>query len=69
MLECRKIGLEKVNSMFGTNISVELDSIWERARKEDELTIEQKEAEIIATKGSEENQNENFGNIKSSENN
>ena len=28
MLECRKIGLEKVNKMFGTNITVELDSSW-----------------------------------------
>lgn len=29
MLQCRKDGLEKVNKMFGTNISVELSSSWE----------------------------------------
>lgn len=28
MLECRQRGLEKVNAMFGTNISVELASSW-----------------------------------------
>lgn len=28
MLECRRVGLEKVNKMFGTNITVELDSSW-----------------------------------------
>lgn len=28
MLECRKIGIEKVNKMFGTNISVSLGSAW-----------------------------------------
>lgn len=28
MLECRKIYIEKVNYMFGTNISVEYDSTW-----------------------------------------
>lgn len=28
MLDCRREGLEKVNTMFGTNISVELNSSW-----------------------------------------
>lgn len=29
MLRCRKEGVEKVNAMFGTEISVELNSVWE----------------------------------------
>ena len=32
MLECRKIGLERVNKMFGTNITVELDSSWKEVK-------------------------------------
>lgn len=43
MLECRQVGLEKVNSMFGTNITVELASSWseedgEGEEKEDDST-------------------------------
>ena len=30
MLECREIGVEKVNELFNTNIVVELDSAWNR---------------------------------------
>lgn len=46
MLESRKIGVEKVNNMYGTNISVELDSIWAINRKQDKLAIDQIKAEI-----------------------
>lgn len=46
MLENRKIGLEKINKMFGTNITVELDSVWKQNRIEDNLNIELKKAEI-----------------------
>lgn len=28
MLECRKIGMEKVNDLYGTNINVKLNSVW-----------------------------------------
>lgn len=34
MLQERKIGLEKVNAMFGTNITVKLSSSWEKIREE-----------------------------------
>lgn len=62
MLECRKIGLEKVNAMYGTNISVELDSIWEQNRKHEDLVLEAEEAEIEAIKNDgEENENEDIG--------
>lgn len=43
MLLCRQEGLEKVNSMFGTDISVELDSAWEESEvREEEQDEEQK---------------------------
>ena len=32
MLKCRKIGLEKINKMYGTNISVDLSSSWKEVR-------------------------------------
>lgn len=43
MLECRRFALEKINKMFGTNISVELDSSWMDNKKEEELSIKAKE--------------------------
>lgn len=46
MLECRKNALEKVNKMFGTNITVEIDSVWEQNRKQQELQIKAEEVEI-----------------------
>lgn len=46
MLEQRQIGLEKVNKMFGTNITVELNSAWAKERKNDELAEEKAIAEI-----------------------
>lgn len=46
MLECRRNALEKVNKMYGTNITVELDSVWEQNRKREELQLEAEEAEI-----------------------
>lgn len=46
MLECRTKGLEKVNAMYGTNITVRLSSIWATNRDKDAQNIEHKEAEI-----------------------
>ena len=46
MLEERKKGLEKVNKMFGTNITVEFDSVWEILRDEQEQKEELVESEI-----------------------
>lgn len=43
MLKCRKEGIEKVNKMFGTDISVELDSSWKDNYEEKELTLENME--------------------------
>ena len=46
MLECRQLYLKKVNEMFGTNITVELNSVWLQNRKHEELVLEKEEAEI-----------------------
>lgn len=43
MLKCRKEGIERVNKMFGTDISVELDSSWKDNYEEKELTLENME--------------------------
>lgn len=40
MLKQRKIGYDKVNKMFGTHISVELNSIWKEIRREREVVKE-----------------------------
>lgn len=40
MLKCRQEALEKVNAMFGTNISVDFDSVWERNSVEADLQID-----------------------------
>ena len=44
MLKERQEALEKVNAMFGTNITVEFNSAWEINEREEEAAIEQIEA-------------------------
>lgn len=46
MLECRQEALERVNKMFGTNITVELDSAWEMNKKQDDLALKLEEKEV-----------------------
>lgn len=46
MLESRRYALEKVNKMFGTNITVELDSIWGKNREHDDILVEIEKAEL-----------------------
>ena len=46
MLRCRKIGVEQINKLFGTNIEVELSSSWKKLRKEIETKQELLDAEI-----------------------
>lgn len=48
MLLCRQQDLEKVNSMYGTNISVKLSSAWEDVQLESEYAIDQMKAEAEA---------------------
>lgn len=49
MLDCRKKGVEKVNDMFGTNISVDFSGVWEDTAEEidsiNQITDEQEDAE------------------------
>ena len=59
MLECRRYALEKVNKMFGTNITVELDSVWEQNRKREELQIEAEEVAVEEAKTDETEKEEN----------
>lgn len=46
MLENRKRGVEQINSMFGTNISVRKSSAWKIKQEETDITLEAQEAEI-----------------------
>lgn len=46
MLECRKEALEQINTMFGTNISVEYNSVWNYLFEEKELQIDSIKSEI-----------------------
>lgn len=46
MLQCRKKAVEKINKMFGTNITVELNSVWEQNKIQEELALQYKEAEV-----------------------
>jgi hypothetical protein len=39
MLRCRQEDMRKINDMFGTNITVELDSAWANNRKEIDLNL------------------------------
>ena len=52
MLEERKKGVEKINELYGTNISVELSSVWKQLREQEEQAVnnedkENKEDEVI----------------------
>jgi len=46
MLEQRKLALEKVNEMFGTNISVEFNGAWLQNQKESEIVLENMEKQV-----------------------
>ena len=50
MLECRKLGVEQINKMFGTNITVELDSSWKEVEYdyvETENTIDPNKSDVL----------------------
>lgn len=65
MLNCRREGVEKVNAMFGTDITVDFASVWEDTQKElentDQTTDEQQNntPENADESEQEENKNEN----------
>lgn len=57
MLECRKICLEKVNTLYGTNITVELASAWEDRQ---ELRDMVDDTDIGNNEGGEQDESENI---------
>lgn len=57
MLQCRQEGAEKVNAMFGTNLSVKLNSSWKLQREKIETSMELAEKELN-TEENEETQEE-----------
>ena len=46
MLECRKEAIDKVNKMFGLDISVDFSSSWSKIRKEIKISEERQEKEV-----------------------
>lgn len=54
MLEQRQVGVEAINAMFGTNITVELSSVWEIKKEEQELILDTMESTIEAGTSTEE---------------
>ena len=61
MLECRRIGVEKVNKMFNTSIEVELNSSWDY-RAYNGMSIHNTDAEIeMGEIENESNDKENVG--------
>lgn len=57
MLECRRLGCERVNKMYSTNITVELDSVWLQNRIHEDLVLDMQEAEIDALENTDKEEN------------
>lgn len=62
MLECRKLGVDRVNKMYDTNITVELDSVWLQNRIHEDLVLDMQEAEIDALENTDKEENVDEGN-------
>ena len=45
MLEERQKGIEKINELYGTNISVELSSVWKQLRDQEEQAVKEDKKE------------------------
>ena len=56
MLRCRKEDVEKINQMFGTNITVDYDSVWADNIREMQLQLEQMKNEASQLGGTEESE-------------
>lgn len=55
MLKCREDAVSAINSTYNTSISVRKNSAWENKQEERDVSQEQKEADVEATKGGAEN--------------
>lgn len=51
MLEMRRIAVDKINAMYGTNISVELSSVWKKLREQEDISFALQESEISKNLG------------------
>lgn len=49
MLECRRLGLEKVNKKYNRNITVDYDSVWLNNFKREKISLEIEKNEANAT--------------------
>ena len=47
MLEERQKGVEKINKLYGTNISVELSSVWKQLRDQEEQAVKEDKKEDV----------------------
>ena len=47
MLEERQKDIEKVNELYGTNISVELSSVWKQLRDQEEQAVKEDKKEDV----------------------
>ena len=47
MLEERQKGVEKINELYGTNISVELSSVWKQLRDQEEQAVKENKKEDV----------------------
>lgn len=65
MLLCRQQDLEKVNDMYGTNISVKLSSAWEDVQLESEYAIEEMKAEADGVQTSGQKEGDDYGDNQS----
>lgn len=72
MLECRRIGVEKINELFGTEITVELNSSWDY-RELNGMSIHNTDSEIdlesVARETIDNEDNSDNGNNDSNDNN
>ena len=58
MLECRRFALEKINKMYNTNISVELDGVWMQNREHETIVLDTAKAELQNIEEGESNETE-----------
>lgn len=76
MLECRRIAIEKINAMFETDISVELNSSWDYRdlngmsihNTESEISLEDIQQEDNADNGNNENNGDDMNNENNTDN-
>lgn len=72
MLECRRIGVEKINELFGTEITVELNSSWDY-RQFNGMSIHNTDSEVdlenVARETIDDEDNSDNGNNDSNDNN